>query len=113
MKPHTASFWNSGTALRRMRSMAPRSPRATHISRSRNNDRSASIEGCSGRAATMPSMPISVIGSAGANAGELDLDVAARFQARQLDDALGQIHDPHRLTHVKHIDRDIGTLRPE
>ena len=45
--------------------------------------------------------------------GELDLDVPARLQTRQLDDVLGELHDPDRLAHVKHVDGDIRALRTE
>src|SRR5262249_56319286 len=46
-----------------------------------------------------------------ADAGEDDLDVAARLEAGEADDALGEVDDLHRLAHVEHIDRTAGPPR--
>ena len=40
------------------------------------------------------------------DAGEGDLDVAARFEPGKPDHPLGEIDDLHRLAHVEHIDRN-------
>ncbi len=83
---------------------------------SRSQSCMVSSEGCSGRAATMPGMPISLVGSSRANRiscnrspGRTPVKVTGCHvpgsRARQPDDSLGQFHDPNRLPHVEHIDR--------
>src|SRR5690242_16255459 len=44
----------------------------------------------------------------GADTGERDLDVASGLKPAQPDNALGEIDDLDRLTHVEHVDRYIS-----
>src|SRR3974377_2339363 len=50
---------------------------------------------------------------AGANAGESDLDIPPGLEPAQPDDALGKVDDLHGLPHVEHVDKNVGTLRPQ
>src|SRR5207237_859589 len=38
------------------------------------------------------------------DAAEHNIDIAARFETGQLDHALGELDDFHRLAHVEHVD---------
>ena len=44
----------------------------------------------------------------GAKAGHLDLNIHPRLIAVKADELFGQVHDPHRLAHIQHIDTARG-----